>query len=147
MDIGDVRVAVAIPEEFVVHGPALSAPEVAVTKMDWPVTGLPLASLAVTVIVDVLAPFAVTLDGDAVTIESAAVAAPAAPVAVNVTGEPESDPDVAVSVFAPAVSPRVHAGDVAMPSESSVVTVVGVPTEPPPLATANVTDTPATMLP
>src|SRR5438477_317415 len=36
------------------------------------------------------------------------VAAPAVPVAVNVTGLPWSVPDVAVSVFGPAVLPRVQ---------------------------------------
>jgi hypothetical protein len=65
---------------------------------------------------------------------------------VNVTGEPVKPADVAVSVFAPAVVPNVHAGDVATPSEF-VVTVAGAPNDPPPLATANVTDTPDTTLP
>ncbi len=42
-------------------------------------------------------------------------AAPAVPVAVNVTGLPESDPDVAVSVFGPAVALSVQLPTVAMP--------------------------------
>ena len=67
------------------------------------------------------------------------------PVAVNVTGEPDSDPDVAVIVLLPTVVPRVHEPTVAMPEEF-VVAVRPVP-EPPPVATANVTDTPETTLP
>src|SRR5205085_9132150 len=42
-------------------------------------------------------------------------AAPAVPVAVNVTGLPESDPDVAVKVFSPAVGLRVQLPTVATP--------------------------------
>jgi hypothetical protein len=51
-----------------------------------------------------------------------------------------------VSVFVPAVVPRVHVGEVAIP-EAFVVTVAVAPNEPPPVATANVTDTPDTTLP
>ena len=74
------------------------------------------------------------------------VAAPAVPVAVTVTGDPLNDPLVAVSVFAPAVVPRVQAGLVAIPA-LSVVTAVVEANEPPPVATAKVTDTPLTALP
>jgi hypothetical protein len=74
------------------------------------------------------------------------VAAPAVPVAVKVMGEPLNDPLVAVSVLAPAVVPRVQAGLVAMPA-LSVVTALLEAIEPPPVATANVTDTPLTALP
>lgn len=77
------------------------------------------------------------------------VAVPGVPVAVKVTGEPDSAPEVAVSVLDPAVVPSVQAGDVAMP-ELSVVTVAGDPgdaKDPPPDATANVTDSPCTGLP
>lgn len=73
-------------------------------------------------------------------------AAPGTPVAVKVTGEPDNDPEVAVSVFEPAVVPNVHAGDVAMP-ELFVVTVPDDANDPPPDATANVTDSPCTGLP
>jgi len=72
--------------------------------------------------------------------------APATPVAVNVTGEPDSDPEVAETVFAPAVVPTVHAGAIATPEESDV-TADKVASDPPPVATANVTDVPATGLP
>src|SRR5207248_254635 len=44
------------------------------------------------------------------------VGAPAVPVAVNVTGLPESDPDVAVSVLLPAVPLSVQLPTVAIPS-------------------------------
>src|SRR5439155_1712888 len=56
---------------------------------------------------------------------------------------PVSVPDVAVSVFVPAVVPSVHEVTAAIPSAPVVTGDVGV-TVPPPDATANVTDTPAT---
>jgi hypothetical protein len=74
------------------------------------------------------------------------VAAPAVPVVVKVNGDPLKLPLVAVSVFAPAVVPRVQAGLVATP-ELSVVTAIVEANEPPPVATAKVTDTPLTALP
>ena len=74
------------------------------------------------------------------------VAAPAVPVAVKVMGEPLRLPLVAVSVLAPAVVPRVQAGLVAMPV-LSVVTALLEAIDPPPVATAKVTDTPLTALP
>jgi hypothetical protein len=64
---------------------------------------------------------------------------------VNVTGEPVSPEAVAVIVFAPAVVPSVHDPTVAMPEEFEVV-VNDVP-DPPPVATAKVTDRLATGLP
>ena len=73
-------------------------------------------------------------------------AAPAVPVAVKVMGEPLNDPLVAVSVLAPAVVPKVQAGLVAIPT-LSVVTALLEAIEPPPVATAKVTDTPLTALP
>src|SRR3989304_3826059 len=73
------------------------------------------------------------------------VAAPAVPVAVNVTGLPDSVPDVAVRAFGPAVVPSPHAVTAAIPPVPVVTGVVGL-TVPPPVATANVTDTPTTGL-
>src|SRR5205823_9680308 len=73
-------------------------------------------------------------------------AAPAVPVAVNVTGLPVSDPDVAVSVFDPAVALRVHEVSVAIPSDPVLTGVVGV-TVPLPAAGVNVTATPPTGFP
>jgi hypothetical protein len=68
----------------------------------------------------------------------------AAPVAVNVAGLPEeivAPLAVAVSVFAPAVGPRVQEPTVAMPW--AFVVAVAPVTLPPPDATAKVTVTPA----
>jgi hypothetical protein len=73
-------------------------------------------------------------------------AAPGIPVAVNITGEPDKEPDVAVSVLEPAVVPRVQAGEVATP-ELFVVTTPEDASDPPPVATAKVTLTPETGLP
>jgi len=67
---------------------------------------------------------------------------PTVPVAVKVSGEPVRDPLVAVSVFVPAVVPRIQLPTVATPLES-VVAVAPV-IVPPPDATANVTLTPLT---
>src|SRR5439155_6001226 len=74
------------------------------------------------------------------------LAAPAVPVAVNVTGLPVSPLDVAVSVFGPAVGPRVHEVMAAIPLAFVLTGAVGL-TVPPPEATANVTRTPATEFP
>jgi len=72
-------------------------------------------------------------------------AAPAAPVAVKVTGLPVSPVAVAVRVFVPAVIPSVQLPSVAIPL--AVVVWFGPVTLPPPDASANVTATPATGLP
>ena len=63
----------------------------------------------------------------------------AVPVAVKVTGEPASDPLVAVRVLAPAVVPSVQLPAVAIPFEPVVAVIFP---EPPPVATAKVTATP-----
>jgi hypothetical protein len=67
------------------------------------------------------------------------------PVAVNVTGLPVRDPEVAVSVLVPAVVPSVQLVTAAIPLLFVVTAVVGT-TVPPPDATANVTLVPATGL-
>ena len=68
------------------------------------------------------------------------VAGPAVPVAVNVTGLPWSEPDVAVRVLVPAVLPSVQLPTVAMPL---ALVVCSAPVMlPPPDAGANVTPTP-----
>jgi hypothetical protein len=74
------------------------------------------------------------------------VADPAVPVAEIVSGEPANPAEVTRSVFAPAMVPNVQAGLVAMPVLSVVTTPVEA-SEPLPLATAKVTDTPLTALP
>ena len=73
------------------------------------------------------------------------VAAPAVPVAVNVTGEPVSPADVAVRVLLPAVVPSVQLVTAAIPLAFVAIAVVGT-TVPPPDATAKVTFTPLTGL-
>src|SRR5205807_576825 len=106
-----------------------------------PVTGFPFASLTIT---DGGALTAVPAVADwLVGLFAAIVApAPAVPVAVNVTGLPVSDPDVAVNVFEPAVALSVQLPTVAMP----LPLVVWLPPVivPFPCATANVTATPVT---
>jgi len=110
-----------------------------------PAIGLPLASLAVTVMVDVPLPAAI---GEvAVTVDWLALGAPAVPVAVNVTGLPviPDPPAVAVRAFGPAVVLRVQLPTVAMP----LPFVVWLPPVMPPFpcVTANVTATPTTGFP
>jgi hypothetical protein len=73
------------------------------------------------------------------------VTGPASPVAVKVSGDPVSPDAVAVMVFVPAVLPRVHEPTVAIPEEFELA-VSEVP-DPPPLATAKVTDRPDTGFP
>jgi len=110
-----------------------------------PVTGFPLAS------------FTITEGGELTAVPAAAdwlvglfaaivAAVPAAPVAVNVTGLPESDPDAAVSVFGPAVGLSVQEVRAAIPSVPVLTAVVGV-TVPLPAVGVNVTATSATGLP
>jgi hypothetical protein len=72
-------------------------------------------------------------------------AEPAWPVALKVTGEPESPVEVAVTVLllVPAVVPRVRVEE-AFPSEPVVVLVTD--RDPPPAVTANATLTPLTGL-
>src|SRR4051812_6172629 len=67
---------------------------------------------------------------------------PAVPVAVNVALR---EPAVAVSVFTPTVVPSVQLPAVAIPL--AFVVAVSPVTDPAPVATANVTPTPATGLP
>src|SRR5437016_307547 len=109
-----------------------------------PVTGFPFASLTIT---DGGALTAVPAVADwLVGLFAAIVApAPAVPVAVNVTGLPVSDPEVAVNVFGPAVALSVQLPTVAMP----LPLVVWLPPVivPFPGATANLTATPVTGFP
>src|SRR5712692_4266935 len=89
-------------------------------------------------------PLCTVLDGCVVI--ASFVAAPAVPVAVNVTGLPISASAVAVKVFGPAVVPSVQEVTAAMPLAFVSTAVVGL-TVPPPVATAKVTAMPATELP
>src|SRR5207245_11695873 len=87
-----------------------------------PVTGFPFASLTIT---DGGAPTAVPAVADwLVALFASIVAAPpAVPVAVKVTGLPESDPELAVRVLLPAVALSVQLPTVATP----LVLVVWLP--------------------
>src|SRR5207237_1276984 len=109
-----------------------------------PPTGLPFASLTI------------TEGGEPTAVPAGAVwlvglfaaivaAAPAVPVATNVTGLPDSEPEVAVSVLLPALVPRVQLPTAAMPLASAVW--VAPVTLPLPGPGAKVTDTPETGLP
>lgn len=138
-----VKVTVATPLAFVVVVGAEKLPPPVldhVTTFPAVVTALLFASASCAVIVTVP-----PATGDALLdVTRYFVAAPAVPVAVKVIGLPVRPVDVAVSVFAPAVAPRVQLPTVATP----LAFVVCVPpvTLPPPVAAANVTLTPATAL-
>src|SRR5205807_2007997 len=109
-----------------------------------PVTGFPFASLTITDGGELTAVPAVA-DWLVALFAAIVAAPPAVPVAVKVTGLPESDPDVAVKVFEPAVALNVQLPTVATP----LVLVVWLPPVivPFPGATANVTATPTTGFP
>src|SRR5438270_10634761 len=79
------------------------------------VSALPLASLAVTVSTCVKLPLAVMEALVGVRADCVASAAPGVPVAVNVTGLPVREPEVAVKVLLPAVVPRVQVPALARP--------------------------------
>src|SRR5205085_280187 len=128
---------VAMPLPLVVWLPPVIVPFPGATAnvTATPVTGFPFASLTITdggalPAVPAVAAWLVGLFAAIV------VAAPAVPVAVNVTGLPESDPDVAVKVFDPAVALSVHELRAAIPSDPVLTGVVGV-TVPLPSAGVN----------
>ena len=138
---------VATPLAFVVWLPPVIVPFPGATAnvTATPLTGFPFAS------------FTITDGGVATAVPAVAVwplpaftaielAAPAVPVAVNVTGLPDSPLAVAVREFGPAVGPRVHDVTAAIPFIPVLTAAVGV-TVPPPDATANDTATPATGFP
>jgi len=77
-------------------------------------TGFPFASLTITDGGDVTAVPAVA-DWLVGPFAAIVAAAPAVPVAVNVTGLPDKVPELAVNVFEPAVALRVQLPTVAMP--------------------------------
>src|SRR5205823_12065069 len=79
-------------------------------------------------------------------VSTSRVAAPAVPVAVNVTGMPASPLAVAVALFRPAAALQAHDVAAAIPSAPVATGVVGV-TVPLPGLAAKVTPTPETGLP
>src|SRR5437016_4299712 len=148
-----------MPRGRVVWLPRLATPLVLVVWLPPVTVPLPVAGVNVTVTPVTGFPFAsfTITDGGALTASPAVAdwlvalfaaivaAPPAVPVAVKVTGLPESDPDVAVKVFEPAVALNVQLPTVATP----LVLVVWLPPVivPFPGATANVTATPTTGFP
>src|SRR5205807_2399896 len=137
---------VAMPLPFVVCVPpvTLPLPAAGVNVTATRPTGFPFASFTITDGGDVTAVPAVA-DWLVGLFAAIVAAAPTVPVAVNVTGLPVSDPDVAVRVLLPAVALSVQLPTVAMP----LPLVVWLPPVivPFPGATANVTATPVTGLP
>jgi len=138
---------VATPLPFVLWLPPVIVPFPGATAnvTATPVTGFPFASFTITEGRELTAvpAVAVWLVG---LFAAIVAAAPAVPVAVKVTGLPESDPDAAVSVFGPAVGLSVQEVRAAIPSVPVLTAVVGV-TVPLPAAGVNVTATPSTGFP
>src|SRR6184192_3856245 len=146
LSVQEVRAAIpSAPVLTGLVGVTVPLPAAGVNVTATPVTGFPFAS------------FTITDGGEPTAAPAVAVwlvglfaaivaAAPAVPVAVNVTGLPESDPDAAVSVFGPAVGLSVQEVRAAIPSVPVLTAVVGV-TVPLPAAGVNVTATPSTGFP
>src|SRR5205823_7848890 len=100
---------VATPLPFVLWLPPVIVPFPGATAnvTATPVTGFPFASFTITEGRELTAVPAVA-DWLVGLFAAIVAAVPAVPVAVNVTGLPESDPDAAVSVFGPAVGLSVQ---------------------------------------
>jgi hypothetical protein len=131
---------VATPLEFVVWAPPVTDPPPAVTAnvTEAPATRFPFASFTVTdgaiatalpAVADCASPAVFVIDA----------AAPAVLVAVKVTGV--RLPAEATRVFVPIAVPKVQLPTVATPEE--LVTAEPPVSEPPPLATMKLTETPA----
>src|SRR5882724_8813533 len=123
----------------------LPLPAAAANVTETPDTGFPFASRTITEGAVATAVFTVAV-WPLPALTAMLPALPAVPVAVNVTGLPVSPGAVALRVFAPAVVPSVQDVTAASPAAVVVTGAVGF-TVPPPVATANVTATPATGLP
>ena len=135
----------AMPPAFVVADALVTEPppEATANVTLMPETGLLFASCTITLGAVAMAEPAVA-DCPSPALAAICVAAPTVPVAVNVTGDPVSDPLVAVMVLDPTVVPRVQLPTVAMPP--AFVVTDALVTEPPPVAIANVTLMPETGL-
>src|SRR5207302_9530707 len=108
LNVHEVRAA--IPSDPVltgVVGVTVPLPAAGVNVTATPVTGFPFASFTITDGGEVTAVPAVA-DWLVGLFAAIVAAVPAVPVAVNVTGLPETDPDAAVSVFGPAVGLSVQ---------------------------------------
>src|SRR5207237_981706 len=146
LSVHEVRAAIpSAPVLTGLVGVTVPLPAAGVNVTATPVTGSPFYSFTLP---DALPISAVPAVADwLVGLFAAIVAAvPAVPVAVNVTGLPESDPDAAVSVFGPAVGlsvQEVRAGTAAHPVvPQAVFVIVRLPA-----AGENVTAPPVTAFP
>src|SRR5690348_4610347 len=113
--VHDVTAAIPFaPVVTGVVGATVPPPEATAKVTATPLTGLPFTSFTITdgAVATALPAVAVWLFPAFTAIW---VAAPAVPVAVNVTGLPLSVPDVAVRVFVPAAVPRVQLVTAAIP--------------------------------
>ena len=159
-NVPEVAVSVFCPAVGLsVQLPTVATPLALVVWLPPVIVPFPGATANVTVTCATGFPFAsrtITDGGDVTAVPAVAVwlvglfaaivaAAPAVPVAVNVTGLPDKVPDVAVSVFCPAVAFSVQLPTVATP----LALVVWLPpvTAPLPAAGVKVTVTPATGFP
>src|SRR5439155_914737 len=125
-------VTAAIPFAFVgtgVVGLTVPPPEATAKVTLTPATGLPFASRTVTAGATSTAVPAVAV-WPLPALIAIELAAPAVLVAVKVTGLPVSPVEVAVSVFGPAVGPRVHDVTAAIPLAPVVTGVVGLTVPP-----------------
>src|SRR5438034_5730204 len=117
LSVQEVRAAIpSAPLLTGVVGVTVPLPAVGVNVTATPSTGLPFTSFTITDGGDVTAVPAVA-DWLVGLFAAICVADPAVPIAVKVTGLPESDPDVAVNVFEPAVALRVQLPTVARSEE------------------------------
>ena len=129
--------AVVVPPSVAPAAPPASESDTVPVKL---VTGSPSASRARATNV-VARPAERLAFAAGVVVNTSFVATVACAVALKVTGDPASDPEVAATVCAPTVLPSVH--DVCASPLASVVAEAG-DTEPPPVETAKATFTPAT---
>src|SRR6266550_420723 len=115
LSVQEVRAAIpSAPLLTGVVGVTVPLPAAGVNVTATSATGFPFASLTITDGGDLTAVPAVA-DWLVALFAAIVAAAPAVPVAVNVTGLPDKVPDAAVSVFEPAVAPSVQLPTVAMP--------------------------------
>src|SRR5213596_3724582 len=136
------EVTAAIPSAPVVTGVVgvtEPPPDATANVTATPATGFPFASCTIT---DGPTATAVPAVADWLfpPLSAIVLAAPAVPVAVNVTGLPVSVPEVAVSVFVPAVVPSVH--EVTVPPPDATAKVTATPSTGFPLASCTIPDAP-----
>jgi hypothetical protein len=134
-----IALTVSVPPRVALPGLLPIAIEIAPVN---DVTVLPFASCAATVTAGEMVAPATTVVGWPTT--ASFVALPAVAVAVMVSGDPPSPTRVVVIDCAPAPTPSVH---VTRAEPDASVVALSTTIDPPPVATANVTTSPATPLP